>query len=120
MPTFELDLKHSEGDDMKHYPGWSTPDRRAQLVKLFVDSGGFCVFGHKDCLIPSHHYEVYIEHLIEDWKEDDRYLDYLERKALHNRAFRETVVSDGLVLPGGDELGVGPIVSRLRGSCRGS
>ncbi|MDO8716734.1 MAG: hypothetical protein Q7J73_08020 [Dehalococcoidales bacterium] len=65
-------------------PVWATPDRQAELVKLFVDSGGFCVFGHSDCLNPSHHYEVYIERLIDDWKEIDRYDWLLERKAMHS------------------------------------
>lgn len=68
---------------MTNYPKWSTPERRNTLVKLFTSSGGFCVFGHPSCLVPSHHYEIYIESLIDDWKDDDRYLDQLERKALH-------------------------------------
>ncbi|MDP2729177.1 MAG: hypothetical protein Q8O55_01685 [Dehalococcoidales bacterium] len=72
---------------LKHLPKWSTPNRQAELVKLFVDSGGFCVFGHQDCLIPSHHYEYYIERLIAIWKADDRELDTIvweaERQALH-------------------------------------
>ena len=54
------------------YPKWATPDRQAHLVSLFLRSKGFCVYGHKPCLMPEHHYEVFIEHLIADWKADDR------------------------------------------------
>jgi hypothetical protein len=54
------------------------------LVKLFLDSGGFCVAGHRNCSIPEHHYEVYIEHIIEDWKEEDRESWKAERKAIHS------------------------------------
>jgi len=58
------------------------------LVKLFLDSGGFCIFGHKNCPIPEHHYEVFIEGLIDDWKLEDREqakLDWLaESKAIHS------------------------------------
>jgi len=53
-------------------PKWATPDRQAHLVKLFVQSGGFCVFGHKPCPYPEHHYEVFIERLIKDWVAEDR------------------------------------------------
>ena len=56
----------------RRYPKWVTPDRQTHLVRLFLDSKGFCVFGHKLCLIPEHHYEVFIECLIDDWKADDR------------------------------------------------
>ncbi len=73
---------------MTHLPKWSTPDRQAYLVKLFVDSGGFCVFGHKDCPLPQHHFELYIESLIDDWKAEDRQQARLDRiaenKALHS------------------------------------
>ena len=73
---------------MTTQPKWSTLDRKAHLVKLFVDSGGFCIYGHKACSIPEHHYEVYIEALIDDWKAEDREqarLDWeAERKALHS------------------------------------
>ena len=31
-------------------PKWATPDRRNLLVQLFLDSGGFCVYGHKPCM----------------------------------------------------------------------
>jgi len=69
---------------MVNLPQWSTPNRKARLVKLFLDSGGFCVAGHKNCPIASHHYEVYIEYLIDDWKAEDR-LDWIaERKAMHS------------------------------------
>jgi len=54
------------------YPKWVTPDRQAHLVHLFLNSQGFCVFGHKPCPIPEHHYEVFMENLIRDWVSDDR------------------------------------------------
>ncbi len=73
---------------MTTQPKWSTSNRKAHLVKLFLDSGGFCVYGHKNCLIPSHHYEVYVEFLIDDWKAEDRQearLDWkAEGKAMHS------------------------------------
>lgn len=73
---------------MATYPKWSTPNRQVALVKLFLDSGGFCVFGHRNCPIPEHHYEVYIEGLIDDWKAEDREqatLDWkAESKAIHS------------------------------------
>jgi hypothetical protein len=69
-------------------PKWLTPIRKAYLVKLFVDSNGFCVYGHKNCLIPAHHYEIYIERVIDSWKSEDREqarIDWLaEREAMHN------------------------------------
>jgi hypothetical protein len=69
-------------------PKWSTPNRKAYLVKLFLDSGGFCIYGHKNCSIPAHHYEVYIESLIDSWKAEDReqaILDWkAERLAMHS------------------------------------
>ena len=73
---------------MPHLPKWATPNRKAHLIKLFVDSGGFCVYGHQNCSIPEHHYELYIEGLIGGWKAEDRELaiiDWLaERKAIHS------------------------------------
>jgi hypothetical protein len=73
---------------MPHLPKWATPNRQVHLVKLFVDSGGFCVYGHQNCPIPEHHYELYIEGLIDNWKANDREqatIDWLaERKALHS------------------------------------
>ena len=69
-------------------PKWATPDRRNALVQLFVSSGGFCVFGHSKCLIPEHHYYLFAEYLIKDWKLLDREQDKAdweaERKALHS------------------------------------
>lgn len=53
-------------------PKWSTPYRRASLVELFNRSGGFCVLGEENCTNPQHHYELFIEGLISDWKADDR------------------------------------------------
>ncbi len=68
-------------------PQWATPDRKKHLVAIFIRSRGFCVFGHANCLIPEHHYEVYIEGLIKDWKIADieqRIAEYKEEKlALH-------------------------------------
>ena len=69
-------------------PKWATLDRRNVLVQLFLSSGGFCVYGHKKCLIPEHHYYLYSELLIKDWKQLDRELSnalwQAERKALHS------------------------------------
>ena len=53
-------------------PKWATLDRREYLVDLFKRSRGFCVFGHKNCLIPEHHFELFIESVIANWKTDDR------------------------------------------------
>ena len=73
---------------MATLPKWSTPSRQVLLVKLFLDSGGFCVYGHTNCLIPEHHYQVFIEGLIDNWKADDREqanLDWKEeQRALHS------------------------------------
>ena len=30
------------------------------------------MFGHRNCQVPEHHFEVYIEDLIADWQADDR------------------------------------------------
>ena len=69
-------------------PKWATLDRRNFLVQMFLDSGGFCVYGHKKCLIPEHHYYLYSELLIKDWKHLDteqRLAEWeAERKALHS------------------------------------
>ena len=69
-------------------PKWSTPNRKTNLVKLFLDSGGFCIYGHKNCPTPEHHYSEFIESLIDYWKADDREQATLERKlearALHS------------------------------------
>ncbi|MBA7674989.1 hypothetical protein ES703_83217 [subsurface metagenome] len=71
-------------------PKWATPERRAKLVELFCRSGGFCIFGEPNCAIPSHHYEIFIEGLILDWKADDREarrIEYrLESIRLHSLA----------------------------------
>ncbi len=72
----------------KSLPKWATLDRRNVLVQLFLSSGGFCVYGHKKCLIPEHHYFLYSELLIKDWKHLDREQSQAEweaeRKALHS------------------------------------
>jgi len=68
-------------------PKWANPTRQAHLVALFVRSRGFCVYGEPNCAIPEHHYEVFIESLINDWKADDRETNRLEwnneRKLMH-------------------------------------
>jgi hypothetical protein len=73
---------------MTTQPKWSTSNRKAYLVKLFLDGGGFCIYGHKNCLIPAHHYELYIETVIDYWKAEDREqakLDWEEEsKAMHS------------------------------------
>jgi hypothetical protein len=53
-------------------PKWVTPERQQHLVSLFLDSRGFCVFGHSPCSNPEHHYVNFIEGLISDWKASDR------------------------------------------------
>ena len=69
-------------------PKWATPDRQACLVRLFFRSKGFCVYGHKPCRIPEHHYELYVETLIGDWVSDDRAQRraewQAERRTLHS------------------------------------
>lgn len=72
---------------MSKMPQWFTPERQETLIRLFTVSRGFCVFGHKNCTIPEHHFPVYIEYLIHDWKELDRDLRRAileaERDTLH-------------------------------------
>jgi hypothetical protein len=69
-------------------PKWVNHVRQSHLVSLFVRSRGFCVFGEPNCTIPQHHYEVFIESLINDWKADDRETNALvwknERKIMHS------------------------------------
>jgi hypothetical protein len=69
-------------------PKWVNPVRQAHLVSLFVRSRGFCVFGEPNCQIPEHHYEIFIESLIDDWQADDRQqakLEWqIERKLMHS------------------------------------
>ena len=74
---------------MATLPKWSTPNRQVFLVKLFLDSGGFCIYGHTNCPIPAHYYEIAIEHIIENWKEDDRENWKLEQKAIHSLGERK-------------------------------
>ncbi len=57
---------------MAKNPKWVSPARQAHLVKLFLESGGFCVFGHKPCPYPEHHYQLFIDGLVKDWALDDR------------------------------------------------
>lgn len=69
-------------------PNWATPSRQAHLVRLFVKSQGFCIFGHQNCLIPEHHYHVFIEDTISEWIADDKARSLAEWKAerriMHN------------------------------------
>ncbi len=73
-------------------PKWATLDRRNYLVELFLSSRGFCVYGHKNCLIERHHFSIYSELLISDWKQADREdlnaLLRLERQQLHSTGGR--------------------------------
>ena len=73
-------------------PKWATPDRQNCLVRLFVRSKGFCVFGHIQCPYPDHYYDVFIETLIKEWVSDDKAQDLAEwqaeLKALHRTADR--------------------------------
>lgn len=75
---------------LSNLPKWARPSRQAKLIELFNKSGGFCVFGHQNCLYAEHHYHLFIEGLISDWKADDREaskLEYmLESKRLHSLA----------------------------------
>jgi len=61
-------------------PLWARPDRKRLLVRLFLESGGFCVFGHRPCPRPEHHYAIYAERPIEQWKRDDATLYQLWRQ----------------------------------------
>ena len=66
----------------RHKPKWATPDCQAHLVRLFLRSGGFCVFGDKPCPYPEHHhYTPFTEGLIADWIADDRAQRQAEIKA---------------------------------------
>ncbi len=73
---------------MTRLPKWCNPERRTELLDLFVESKGLCVFGHTQCLEPSHHYEYYIDKLIANWKLDDREASIVEwqaeRRAIHS------------------------------------
>ncbi len=71
-------------------PKWVSPERQARLVELFHSSHGFCVFGHEKCPIPEHHYPVFIDDLIHDWRTDDRQAETAEwereRHRMHSLA----------------------------------
>lgn len=68
-------------------PKWCTAERQNHMIDLFLRSAGFCVFGHRPCENPEHHYESFIEGLIWEWKRDDAqervYLWELERRRIH-------------------------------------
>ncbi|MDY6912057.1 MAG: hypothetical protein SVM79_06875 [Chloroflexota bacterium] len=70
---------------MARMPKWATPERQAYLVNLFMRSKGFCIYGHKPCTNPDHHYVNFCEDLIHDWIGDDR----AERQALWQAEQRE-------------------------------
>ena len=80
------------GFTMGRKPKWVSSHRQSYLVSLFVRSGGFCVFGHRPCPIPEHHFELHIDGLIADWVADDRAeaqaLWQAEQRAIHNLAER--------------------------------
>jgi hypothetical protein len=70
-------------------PKWATEERKRHLVRLFLRSGGFCVFGHKPCPCPElHHYEPFIEGLIRDWIAEDRAQAEAEWQAERERMHR--------------------------------
>ena len=77
---------------MGRKPKWVLPHRQSYLIRLFVRSGGFCVFGHRPCANPYHHFELYIDGLIADWVADDRAEAQAEwqaeQRAIHNLAER--------------------------------
>ena len=72
---------------MSNHPKWATTPRQTALVRLFVESKGFCIFGHLQCPYPEHYYENHIEDLIKYWISEDRvqrHIDWqLERQTLH-------------------------------------
>ena len=53
-------------------PQWSTPERQAVLIRLFVSSQGRCVHGEPGCVNLDHYYEFYSEMAIALWKALDR------------------------------------------------
>ncbi|MBA7668955.1 hypothetical protein ES703_77075 [subsurface metagenome] len=81
-------------DTKPSMPKWFTPVRKNYLVQLFLKSGGFCVFGHRPCPYPEHHYESYIEGLIRYWIDEDRARDnaqwQAEKLILHKTAERSS------------------------------
>ena len=68
-------------------PLWSTPQRRKHLVALFNRCGGYCVFGDAGCRIDEHHYELFIEGIIDSWKAEDR-----ERRAYEWKLEQQAIV----------------------------
>ena len=53
-------------------PQWSTPERQAVLIRLFVSSQGHCVHSEPGCVNLDHYYEFYSEMAIALWKAEDR------------------------------------------------
>ena len=76
---------------MVNTPQWATPERQRHLVHLFNKSGGFCVFADEGCLYDHHHYPLFMETVIEDWKAEDReernLLWKLEQMQIHDGTF---------------------------------
>lgn len=72
-------------------PQWATPQRQAHLVDLFYRSGGFCVFRDQGCQVEAHHYPVFMETCIEEWKAEDRearsLLLKLEQSTIHDGTY---------------------------------
>ena len=85
--TTGLAQESERGNIMAKMPKWVTPERQAHLVNLFLRSGGFCIYGHKPCPYPDHHYVNFTEGLIQDWIADDREerqaLWRVEQRAMH-------------------------------------
>ena len=78
---------------MAQMPKWVTPERQAHLVNLFLRSGGFCIYGHKPCPYPDHHYVNFCDDLIRDWIADDREerqaLWQVEQRVMHSLGERD-------------------------------
>ncbi len=75
---------------------WITPIRQAHLVKLFLESRGFCVFHHVKCQFPEHHYTIFSDNLVKDWQADDKNRKQAEWQAeritLHALGERKTPI----------------------------
>jgi hypothetical protein len=80
---------------MAKQPKWTTPTRQTYLVTLFLTNRGFCVFGHPKCTIPEHHYEIYIDDLVTDWKAEDR----AQRQAEWQAEFKDRHIANERRLP---------------------
>ena len=101
--TTGLAQESERGNIMAQIPKWVTPERQAHLVNLFLRSGGFCIYGHKPCPYPDHHYVNFTEGLIQDWIDDDREerqaLWQAEQRAMHDLHERGSWADDSMLLP---------------------